>query len=501
MLQENIDQDKLYEVAKSIIEADKKSEEPMSDSDYHDLELAVKKLVDFSVIHLIGGRAGSIFWGNFLFLVPRKIIKDLSAAAAVGLDINGPTLYVNPYIIMDITSSFIQFVDIINHEGFHLLYNHLVVYQPIVKGKDPAMHEAMNIATDAEINQNLKNLPEGCITLEDIKRYSDDNFVVEEKAGSLVYFNAIKEYFEKKAKEDKKAQQQMQKQLEDQMNNGGNSSGDQDGEGDGDGSGQGKPSSDEGQDGSGSGKSNSKYEKDHIVRSYGEEHPTWVLKDVSPEMAKEMSKQYADGALQRMGEKARGEMPGYLKDQIEKLRKPPQVRWTTVLKKMFMYNPKTKKLTKNRLHRQHPDKLYKQGLITGNGQDVYVFIDTSGSMSAKELKAALIECYNIAKQKSVRLYVINVDTEIHQVTEIKKLSDLNGEIYGGGGTQMQPAFDWMHENHKNSKSMIVMMTDAYIENSINNYEFKNVLWVITEGDGSQLDKSIYGKRTVIKPQD
>ena len=121
-----------------------------------------------------------IFWGYVFANVNKEIHFDLPAPMGVTYKDNTFQLYFNPAFI-DKDWTVMNLLEIVKHEGYHILYNHMELF------KDLEFQQAVNYATDCEINQYLPNLPKEGIRLDDIKKLTK-NKNLKEKAGSLYYY-------------------------------------------------------------------------------------------------------------------------------------------------------------------------------------------------------------------------------------------------------------------------------------------------------------------------
>ena len=125
-----------------------------------------------------------IFWGYVFANVNKEIHFDLPAPMGVTYRDNTFQLYFNPAFI-DKDWTVMNLLEIVKHEGYHILYNHMELF------KDLEFQQAVNYATDCEINQYLPNLPKEGIRLDDIKKLTQNNNL-KEKAGSLYYYEELK---------------------------------------------------------------------------------------------------------------------------------------------------------------------------------------------------------------------------------------------------------------------------------------------------------------------
>lgn len=166
-----------------------------------------------------------IFWGYVFANVNKEIHFDLPAPMGVTYRDNTFQLYFNPAFI-DKEWTVMNLLEIVKHEGYHILYNHMELF------KDLEFQQAVNYATDCEINQYLPNLPKEGIRLDDIKKLTK-NKNLKEKAGSLYYYEELKKVLDN-LPNDKKCtcgakehNERVQKQQQEQQNSQGQSSQDQ----------------------------------------------------------------------------------------------------------------------------------------------------------------------------------------------------------------------------------------------------------------------------------
>ena len=166
-----------------------------------------------------------IFWGYVFANVNKEIHFDLPAPMGVTYRDNTFQLYFNPAFI-DKEWTVMNLLEIVKHEGYHILYNHMELF------KDLEFQQAVNYATDCEINQYLPNLPKEGIRLDDIKKLTKNNNL-KEKAGSLYYYEELKKVLDN-LPNDKKCtcgakehNERVQKQQQEQQNSQGQSSQDQ----------------------------------------------------------------------------------------------------------------------------------------------------------------------------------------------------------------------------------------------------------------------------------
>jgi predicted metal-dependent peptidase len=345
------------------------------------------------------------FYGLFLMTL-NKVWDDKVGTAGVSRNGIGFQLTISEKFWETLTPDYQK--GILKHELLHIAFNHLLMRD----GKYPD-HELFNIAADMEINQYIdKNwLPEGCV---DIEKYRDAGLMLDYRAGTDYYYKMLK----KDEEEDGPGSN-----ITNQFRN------------------------DEGEGGGGMGN-----------------HSTWDdFKDLT-EAEKKMIQKQAEYQIQQTANnvrsKNRGSIPGELAELIHRLEnpEPPKFDWRGYLRRFAGGGTKiyTKKL------RRKPNKRYSEnpGLKIKPKRHVLVGIDTSGSVSSKELEEFFGEIDHIYKTGS-DITIIQCDTRINDISPYRKGAHL--EIKGRGGTSFTPVVDHYNENI-GRYSCLIYLTDGEAPN-------------------------------------
>ncbi len=74
-----------------------------------------------------------------------------------------------------------------------------------------------------------------------------------------------------------------------------------------------------------------------------------------------------------------------------------------------------------------------------------VLIDTSGSMSEKELGSGLFQIKNLLRTFNSDVWLCVVDATIHSLGKVKRIKDIEAKLVGGGGTVFTEAIPRMDE--------------------------------------------------------
>ena len=165
-----------------------------------------------------------------------------------------------------------------------------------------------------------------------------------------------------------------------------------------------------------------------------------------------------------------------------------KINWKKLLKKYINgYFPSS-------LTWQKPNKKYEKVILPSIDKKLgkaLVIVDTSGSISDKELNEFLSEIYSLLRNRArIRLlthdYEVQNDVEIRNVEELKKV-----EIKGGGGTSFNNVAKYIHEKKIKYKA-IFWLTDGYGDKINKKYKLDNLVWILCK-DGSDEIVKKYGK--------
>ena len=115
--------------------------------------------------------------------------------------------------------------------------------------------------------------------------------------------------------------------------------------------------------------------------------------------------------------------------------------------------------------------LYLPGPCEIEGGRLVVAIDTSGSMSDRDLGMILSEIDAISRMCLCELTVLQFDSEIHAVAEFSHHGQEDASIgstrimrmFGRGGTDLRRPFEWVDEQRRNGRSIsaLIVCTDGW----------------------------------------
>ena len=179
-------------------------------------------------------------------------------------------------------------------------------------------------------------------------------------------------------------------------------------------------------------------------------------------------------------QKAMGEMPAGLQRIVDDIL-DPQVDWREHLIREVVASHGRDTYTWRRINRR---RLQSSGLVypgrTGYAcGEIGVVIDTSASVSSKELSAFMGELYGVYEQATpTALHLFAVDAKVSDHTIAQDVSDLlTYQPKGGGGTNLECVYKYIQEQQIELETLI-FLTDGGTPMT-SNPTTADVIWVIT----------------------
>ena len=405
------------------------------------------------------------FYGLFCLSLPKRETKSIPTLAVAKNGINCELL-INPDFWAEHTDD--EQIALLTHELSHIAFQHMFMSDSFLN------HELFNISADCEVNSYIENLPkEGC-------RASD--FGLKDGQGTKYYYEAMLN------------QQQAMAQNPQKPCNGGQG---------GQSSSSNSSSSQQGESEEGGGENTQ--ENQNPPNEYPQEltpqgkkpidtHSTWKTFKDMPQATKQLMQNNIQATLVRTAEQVEkqcGSIPGGLSEIIEKLRekKPEIFNWKAYFRRLLgsIYDVNIKSTRRKQSKRfegaagiQHRKKV-----------SILVAVDTSGSVSSKELQDFFSEIEYIYKA-GARITILECDTRINKVVEYdgKHIP----EIVGRGGTSFDPPVEW-YIKHKKDYASLIYFTDG--ECSLPKKNPSGMVWVITSNGMHQN----YPGKTIYIPQE
>lgn len=144
--------------------------------------------------------------------------------------------------------------------------------------------------------------------------------------------------------------------------------------------------------------------------------------------------------------KDKGDLPAGLKRLLQNLKKP-EVDWRRVLRNFLgktVYGLEDYRWDHPNFRHPLAKEVIVPGMVKEDLENVVVVIDTSGSISERELTAFVSEISGIFKEFDLEyVRVITTDAKVHEDVKVKNLKEfLKGiKFKGGGGTDFRNVFE------------------------------------------------------------
>jgi len=118
---------------------------------------------------------------------------------------------------------------------------------------------------------------------------------------------------------------------------------------------------------------------------------------------------------------------------------------------------------------------------------IVIVVDTSGSVFSPDIFGRFVKVFEqiieFTSKENIKVYVIFIDTEIHEVIEIKEKENIKKSlekfvknIKGGGGTELNPAIKFIEKDKKlKNAKLIFTITDGYLSRSLMRTKIKNIV--------------------------
>ena len=304
-----------------------------------------------------------------------------------------------------------------------------IAYQHCLLYKDLKDHQLANMAMDAEINLHIKNLPEGAIDCRTWAR-QDPSFKIEN--GTRYNYDWLMKQAEK---------------------------------------------------------------SDSDMSSLGnliDDHSGLESSENLSDAEKTILKASAESGLKAAYEagKLAGNIPGEMSSILNEILIPkiPVFDWKSYFRRLLG----TSVITLPKHTRKRPSKRFDEaaGRKHIHKSHLLIAIDTSGSISTRELKEFYGELTFIHKSGVITMDVAQFDYDVYTP---KPFSNSLPEICGRGGTSFSAPIEYFN-NHR-EYDYIVIFTDGYAEPV--GARMNKVIWVITK-NGNQLATDFPGKTVFIK---
>lgn len=183
-----------------------------------------------------------------------------------------------------------------------------------------------------------------------------------------------------------------------------------------------------------------------------DDHSTWQYSEVSQDEARQIVRDLVNEATA----KCQGVSPGHLTEAIKALQRPV-IRWREHLKQYFGRYVGNSRPTYSRRNRRH-DQFGIKGVTRHAASSVRVIVDTSGSMTHKELEHAFTEIESMSSH--VETKVLLWDDGFQGFQKYRRGDWKKWQLRGRGGTNMAAPIKWLADNRQLGDCQ-VLITDGY----------------------------------------
>jgi predicted metal-dependent peptidase len=184
-----------------------------------------------------------------------------------------------------------------------------------------------------------------------------------------------------------------------------------------------------------------------------------------------------------MSDKLCGTAAGLFESEIQQAR-GSQIPWRNLVSRFFtgLRRDDYRLIPPNKKHIWRGIYLPSMGAPGPN--HIVVAVDTSGSMSDRELGTILGELDKLRSATECRLTLIQCDAKIQKVEEFDEYSSTRLDRFkflGGGGTRFEPVFDWIRDQFR--QGMFQLDALIYLTDGFGSFPPKPppypVLWIMT----------------------
>lgn len=399
-----------------------------------EMQKKVEQMVSGAIIELL--QTDRLF-GEVLIQIPRYYDTKLAGAMGFSWRDEQLNLVINPLRLITAIKYWHELLALLKHEVLHVVWQHPLRYQGDKNQNNIAL------ATDAAVNQYLDEAPRGTVTLSELEQLLNKKIPAHED--SATYLQII----------------------------------------------QNSHISSKNGDHSGHNKLDTNQQFDTHKHTIGantaerlDVHDGWDNKtqpDAATQKAAQL-KTILTRAWQATPDHERGLLPGKLKQQLEQVEQVHTFNWKQLIKQAIGNLPQGKRASYSRFNRRQSLRMDLPGQITNLVTRINIFVDNSGSMGDKEISFLLNQIKEIIAVTETQTTVFSFDAIVHEqeAYELQNQTKVRFKRIGGGGTSFQSIFTYLKANQRtNNNTLAIILTDGWGEESLNNFHFTNVIWVLT----------------------
>ncbi len=174
---------------------------------------------------------------------------------------------------------------------------------------------------------------------------------------------------------------------------------------------------------------------------------------------------YVQGIIREALQKNRGTGSSiYIPDELYSLRESKNLHWRKLLKNFLseQISDDTSYATPERKYLHMDLLLPGHGLGEAEVEEIWAFVDSSGSVGKAEMEQFLTQLYRVVKEFKCTLHLCYWDTAVTDVyRNIRQERDVLKSIpHHSGGTDINCVYDWLRVN-KVKPDVLLILTDGY----------------------------------------
>ena len=399
------------------------------------------------------------YYGYFLMNLSYEVDFTSRSIAGIVLGHFPPVFRTNPLLLCKFTLKEILFI--VCHEIDHIVFNHPAEMLKANPQRDPELFEKFNLAADASVNDRMLlemeeeersflSAPKGHISSEALgKMFKLRN--LRKLESYLYYFERIRD------KALPENAQQPQRML-------------------------------------GSGNESGEESADDVVTAQNcgdlDDHQWDVGEDA--EEAAAAVRELVNAATAIMNDEVRGLISGAYFEQVKALNAPPVISWQSMLKKYVGAITSDKRKTRTRLNRRQPTRFDLSGTQDEKTLKIVVAIDTSASVTSEVVAKILREVMSIIAKRKHIVTVIECDSQVRRVYQLRTAADIKRNVTGRGGTAFTPVIEYINHDRYFRDALLIYFTDGYGEREIPRPKTYRNLWVVLGNEKNLSVKEPYG---------
>lgn len=412
------------------------------------------------------------YYGHFLMNM--QICVDFSSDSLAGIKLGEypPVFVSNPLLLGKLTLKEILYV--ICHEIDHILYNHPAEMLKANPSRDPKLFKLFNYAADAAVNDRLDfevsqgasymTMPSGAINSTVLSQMFS--------LGSIFHLESYQYYFDLIRDLD------IDEGIPSAPSRIMNALPGEEGESD-------EVAADSSPDGE---------DQEAIVTAstmQGEADHSWN-EGLDAEELEAAANELVSEVADNMNEETRGLMPGRFIAEVKRINAPAKISWQSMLKRYVGTIAANKRKTRTRLNRRQPSRFDLSGSMDDKVLKIVVALDTSGSVSDREITQFFNEIFAIIAHRKHEVTVIECDSEIQRVYRVSSPADIQLKVAGRGGTEFSPVIEYLNDNRYFRDALLIYFTDGYGEREIPRPKTYRNLWVVLRNENNLSLKNPYG---------